>query len=131
MRASSAQRIAAAKAESQEARRLFLSTATALQLRLRPGTLATQAWTGVKEKGGEIADDAVEAVKHQPAIASGVAAAFLLFLAREPIMSAASRLLNGGSDDKARPRRGRRKRDNGAEPEKPAATRHMNEGVSA
>ena len=132
MKAASAQRIAAAKAESLKARSQFLSTATALQQRLRPGTLANQAWTGVKEKGGEIADDAVEAVKHKPAIASGVAAAFLLFLAREPLMSAASRLLNGGSaDGKSKKERGRRKRANGGEPATPAATRHKDEGVSA
>lgn len=132
MKTASAQRIAAAKAESLEARRLFLSTATALQQRLRPGTLASQAWTGVKEKGGEIADDAVEAVKHKPAIASGVAAAFLLFLAREPLMSAASRLLNGSSDgDEDAPKRRRRKRANGGEPDAGSATKHMDEGVSA
>lgn len=124
---SSAERIAAAKAESQRARGLFLSTATALQQRLRPGTLASQAWTGVKEKGGEIADDAVEAVKHRPAIASGVAAAFLLFLAREPIISAASRMFDGGGADADR----QRKRGKRGKPVVPAETRLKDEGVSA
>lgn len=123
MTSPSARRIAAAKAETEGARARFLSTAVALQRRLKPGTLASQAWTGVKEKGGEIADDAVEAVKHRPAIASGVAAAFLLYLAREPILSAASRLMNGKERKRKQPDRG--------EPKAPAKTRRKDEGVSA
>lgn len=123
MTSPSARRIAAAKAEAESARTRFLSTAVALQRRLKPRTLASQAWTGVKEKGGEIADDAVEAVKHRPAIASGVAAAFLLYLAREPILSAASRLMNGKERKRKQPDRG--------EPKAPAKTRRKDEGVSA
>ena len=81
-----------AKIEAERARRRFGDSVATLQERLKPGALADQAWTGVKDKGSEIADGAVDAVKARPAAAAGVAAAFLLFLARRPIVSGASRL---------------------------------------
>lgn len=102
MKASSARRISMARIEAEAARTRFVSTMSALQERLRPGALANQAWSGVREKSGEIADDALQAVKDRPVAASGVVAAFFLYLAREPIMSAASRLLSGDKRGKRR-----------------------------
>ena len=72
------------------------AVAGALQYRLKPGTLANQAWSGVREKSGEVADDAlhsvndmadgaVRAVKDRPVAASSVAAAILVFLLRAPL----------------------------------------------
>jgi hypothetical protein len=66
---------------------------------LTPTALANRAWTEVREKGGEIADEAVEAVKARPLMATGAVAAFFLFMARGRIASAASRLWS--QDDKA------------------------------
>jgi hypothetical protein len=81
------------------ARRQLVDTATELQARLRPGTLASNAWEGVKDRGGELADDAVEAVKARPAAAASVLAAFTLFLARRPIKSGLSKLFSKQPDD--------------------------------
>jgi len=92
-------RILVAKIEAERARSQLVSTATALQDRLKPATLANQAWSGVREKSGELADEAVEAVKKRPLAATGVAAAVVLFLARAPIISAASRLWSRGNED--------------------------------
>ena len=125
MKPTSAERITAAKIQAEAARGRFFSVIGALQHRLKPGNLATQAWTGVKEKGGEIADDAVEAVRHRPVVASGVAAGLLLFLAREPLMSAATRLLNG--KEKKSAKRKREKRPANRE----TTAQSKNEGVSA
>lgn len=88
-----------AKYEAEQARRKLAATVAELQQRLRPGTLATQAWEGVKDKGSEIADDAVQAVKGRPVAVSAALAAFTLFLARAPIKSAISRLLSDEDDD--------------------------------
>ena len=88
----SAKQIYEARQRADAARRHLLATATELQERLRPGTIASNAWEGVKDKSGEIADDAVEAVKARPVAAASVLAAFTLFLARHPIKSAVSRL---------------------------------------
>ena len=107
-------RLEQAKIESERARKRVASTLGALQHRLRPATLANQAWSGVREKGSELADDAVQAVKERPIASSGLLAAFALFLAREPILSAASRLFSRGggtnedaTDEESRPRGGR------------------------
>jgi len=107
----SADELTRAKQEAERARRRLAATAAELQQRLRPGSLASHAWEGVKDKGGEIADDAVGAVKARPVAVSAALAAFTLFLARAPIKSAVGRLLDGGDEEKpveARPRRARK-----------------------
>lgn len=86
------QRLEAARIEAERARRRFGVTMAGVQHRLKPGALADQAWTGVKDKGSELADGAVEAVKARPAAAVGAVAALFLFLARRPIVSGATRL---------------------------------------
>ena len=43
----------------------------------------------------DLAEDAVDAVRSRPAIAGGIVAALALFLAREPLMDAASKLASG------------------------------------
>jgi hypothetical protein len=86
------QRLEAARIEAERARRRFGDTMANVQQRLKPGALADQAWTGVKDKGSELADGAVEAVKARPAAAAGAIAALFLFLARRPIVSGATRL---------------------------------------
>ena len=104
-----------AKQEAERARRRLAATAAEVQQRLRPGALAHNAWEGVKDKSGEIADDAVEAVKARPVPVAAALAAFPLFLARSPIKSAVARLFDDddpdsedGDKDKARPRRARK-----------------------
>jgi Protein of unknown function (DUF3618) len=88
-----------AKQEAERARRRLASTAAELQQRLKPGTIASNAWAGVKDKSGEIADDAVEAVKARPVPVAAALTVFTLFLARAPIKSAVSWLFSGGSED--------------------------------
>jgi ElaB/YqjD/DUF883 family membrane-anchored ribosome-binding protein len=85
-------RIERAKIEAERARRQLVTTVSEVQQRLKPATIADQAWSGVKDKGSEMADDAMEAVKARPAATAGVLAALLLFVARRPIVSRASRL---------------------------------------
>jgi hypothetical protein len=95
----SAKEIENARREADAARRRLLATASELQERLRPGTIASNAWEGVKDRSGELADDAVEAVKARPVAAASVLAAFTLFLARHPLKSAVSRLFSKAPDE--------------------------------
>ncbi|HEU0133748.1 MAG TPA: DUF3618 domain-containing protein, partial [Allosphingosinicella sp.] len=81
----SANELRLAKQEAELARRRLAATAAELQQRLKPGTLAQNAWTGVKDKSGELADDAVEAVKARPVPVAAALTAFTLFLARAPL----------------------------------------------
>jgi len=95
----SAGELTMAKQEAERARRRLASTAAELQQRLKPGTIASNAWAGVKDKSGEMADDAVEAVKARPVPVAAALAAFTLFLARAPIKSAVSWIFSGKDED--------------------------------
>ena len=113
----SADDIRLARQEAERARRSLAATAAELQQRLKPGTLASNAWAGVKDKSGDLAEDAVEAVKARPVIVSAALAAFTLFLARAPIKSAVAGLLAGDEEDaeppaprKVQPKRAPRRR---------------------
>src|SRR5687767_15528164 len=99
--------VAAARIEAERARARLMDTARELQERLSPGALAQNAWEGAKSKGADLAEEAVDAVRRRPAIASGVVAAIALFLAREPLIDMAGKLADGmsgnGKPKKAKP----------------------------
>ena len=87
--------VVAARAEVERRRARLMGIAHQLQVRLSPGTLAKGAWQGAKEKGADLAEDAVDAVRARPVAATGVVAAITMFLAREPLMDIAGRLVDG------------------------------------
>jgi len=87
--------IVAARTEAERRRSRVMATAHELQERLSPGTLARGAWQGAKEKGADLAEDAVDVVRARPLAATGVVAAITMFLAREPLMDLAGRLVDG------------------------------------
>jgi hypothetical protein len=72
-----------------------MATAHELQERLSPRTLAKGAWQGAKDKGADLAEDAVDAVKARPLATTGVVAAIAMFLAREPLMDLAGKVVDG------------------------------------
>lgn len=86
--------IAAARIEAERRRARLMATAHELQNRLSPGTLARNTWQGAKEKGADLAEDAVDAVRARPLAATGVVAAITMFLAREPLMELAGKLFD-------------------------------------
>lgn len=98
-----------AQYEVEQAKKRLSTTMGALQYRLKPGNLVSNAWDGMRDKGSEaadgamvavsdIADGAVEAAKARPVAASGVLAAALLFLARGPLKRGAFKLFTRGRD---------------------------------
>jgi hypothetical protein len=103
--------IAAARIEAERARGRLMATAQELQERLSPKILARDAWEGAKMKGADLAEDAVDAVKARPLASTGVVAAIAMFLAREPLIDLAGKLVEGVSDKRsARKRRKKRKK---------------------
>ena len=84
--------VTALRLEAEHRRARLMGTAHQLQDRLSPRTLASNAWQGTKEKGADLAENAVNAVRSRPLAATGVVAAITMFLAREPLMDLASRL---------------------------------------
>lgn len=87
--------VAAARMEAERRRARLLAKAHELHERLSPKTLARDAWQGAKEKGADLAEDAVDAVRARPFAATGVVAAITLFLAREPLIDLAGKLVDG------------------------------------
>ena len=99
--------IAAARIAVERARAQMFETARELQSELiemfSPHTWARDIWEGAKEKGADLAEDAVDAVRNRPAVAGGVLAAIALFFAREPLIDMAGKLADGvGTKRKAR-----------------------------
>ena len=88
--------IIAARAEVDRSRSRLLATAHELQERLSPRTLARNTWEGAKEKGAEVAENTVDAVRARPLAATGVVAAITMFLAREPLFDLAGKVVGRG-----------------------------------
>jgi len=85
--------IVSARAEAEHSRARVMATAHELQERLSPKTLARNTWQGAKEKGADLAENTVDAVRARPFAATGVVAAVTMFLAREPLMDLAGKLV--------------------------------------
>lgn len=108
--------IAAARIEVERSRARVMATAQDLQDRLKPKVLARDAWEGAKIKGADLAEDAVDAVKARPFAATGVVAAIAMFLAREPLIDLAGKLIDGASEKRAvRKRRKTERKSNSTE----------------
>jgi ElaB/YqjD/DUF883 family membrane-anchored ribosome-binding protein len=93
--------VTAARIDVARRRGELLSTVHELQARLQPRTLASDAWAKAKNKGADMAEDAVDAVKARPMAVGGVAAALGLFLARQPIKDAAVKLYDALTSEDA------------------------------
>ena len=62
---------------------------------VEPHRLMEEAWEKAKDKGADLAENAVDAVKARPLAATGVVTAIAMFLAREPLMELAGKLVDG------------------------------------
>ena len=92
-------KVEAARIEVERSRAQMLDTAKLLQQRLEPGKLTRDAWQSAKEKGADLAEDAVDAVRKRPYAAGGVVAAIALFVAREPIMQLFGKVTDAMTSD--------------------------------
>ena len=87
-------RLAAAELAAEAAREQLLDSFDALLRNLEPKRLAKGLWEDAKDKGADLAEEAVDAVKARPIATTGVVAALALFLAREPIIDLAGKLIS-------------------------------------
>ena len=99
--------VTAARIEAERSRARLMATAHELQERLNPKTMARDAIQGAKEKGADLAEDAVDAVRTHPRAAGGAVAALALFLARQPLIGLAGKLF-GSAKPEPKPRRRRK-----------------------
>lgn len=88
----------AARAKVVSSKAALDATVKELQYRLKPGTLASDAWHSVRDKGSDVAGQGVHAVTGHPGAAGGAIAAVLLFLLRGPLASVLTRLFGSGRD---------------------------------
>ena len=108
--------VAQARRNAEQARDRFwasfeaiINHARELKDSLTPHNLARGAWGAAKSKGVDIAEDAVDAVRKRPLAASSAVAAIALFIAREPLMDLAGKLMSSkGSKGKTKPAEARR-----------------------
>lgn len=119
-----------AKVEAELAKKRLSSTVGELQTRLKPANLASEAWSGVRDKGEDFADSTMQTVRERPAAASGIAAAIVLFLARGPLWRGAKRLFSGEDHSDLVMTKVSRKDDN-YDLAAPAVTRPTHEGANA
>ena len=85
-------KIAAARIEVEKRKAALLETVRELQQRLQPKALASDAWEKAKNKGADLAEDAVDAVAKRPVAIGSVVAALAMFLARDPLKKATVKL---------------------------------------
>lgn len=91
----SAHDIEAARRQVLAARARLDATLAETQDRLRPASLAGEAWDGAKGKAADKAIEAFEAAKARPAATATAIGAIALFLARGPLIRVAGRLVGG------------------------------------
>lgn len=95
-------KIARAEAAVDAARERLIDTIQDIAQQLEPRRLIGELWEDAKNKGADLAEEAVDAVKARPLAASGVVAAIAMFLAREPIKDLAGKVFDGFGDKKKR-----------------------------
>lgn len=74
-----------ARADAATARERLLGDAHALQARLSPSSIASNAWESVRDRGEAAANGAVEVARKRPAAVAGAAIGVVALLARKPI----------------------------------------------
>jgi len=89
----SEEKIKAAEFEVDRARSRLLATLHELSGQFQPHRLIQEVWETAKDKGADLAEDAVDAVRARPLAATGVVAAITMFLAREPLMDLAGKVV--------------------------------------
>jgi hypothetical protein len=90
-------RVKAAEIEVQQARGKLLATLSEVTRQFEPHRLMQEVWEKAKGKGADLAEDAVDAVRARPLATTGVVAAITMFLAREPLMDLAGKMMGGAS----------------------------------
>jgi hypothetical protein len=97
-------RVKAAEFEVDRSRAALISTLQDVSRQFEPHRLVQEAWDKAKDKGADLAEEAVNAVSKRPVAAGAVVAGIVAFIAREPLIDLARKLADG-SKGKSRRRR--------------------------
>ena len=105
-------RIKSAEFEVDRTRARLLATLNEVSRQFEPHRLMEEVWEKAKDKGADLAEEAVDAVRARPFAATGVVAAVTMFLAREPLMDLAGKLVDGANGKSKKRRKPALKKDN-------------------
>lgn len=105
------ERIKSAEFEVDRTRARLLATLNEVSHQFEPHRLMEEVWEKAKDKGADLAEDAVDAVRARPFAATGVVAAITMFLAREPLMDLAGKLVDGAKGKSKKRRKTAKKED--------------------
>lgn len=85
-------KVSAARIEVERTKGALLDTASRLLERFQPHNLVEDIWEQAKNKGADLAEDAVDAVAKRPVAVGSAVAALAMFLARDPLKKATVKL---------------------------------------
>jgi len=89
------ERVKAAEFKVDRARANLLASLNDLSGQFEPHRLMQEVWDKAKDKGADLAGDAVDAVSRRPIATGAVIAGIIAFLARDSLISAAGKLVQG------------------------------------
>ena len=81
-------KVSAARINVARTKGALRETIDELMERFQPHNLVEDIWEQAKNKGADLAEDAVDAVAKRPVAVGGVVAALAMFLARDPLKKA-------------------------------------------
>jgi hypothetical protein len=88
-------RVRTAEFEVDRARARLLTSLNDVSRQFEPHRLMGEVWEKAKDKGADLAEDAVDAVSRRPVAAGAVVAGIIAFLARDSLIDAAGKLFKG------------------------------------
>jgi len=89
----SADRVKSAEFEVDRARARLLASVSDVTRQFEPHRLMQEVWEKAKDKGADLAEEAVDAVSRRPVATGAVVTGIVAFLAREPLMELAGKLV--------------------------------------
>jgi hypothetical protein len=98
------EQVRAAEFKVDRARAKLLGTLNELSRQFEPHRLMEEVWEKAKDKGANLAEEAVDAVSRRPLATGAVVAGIVAFLARDSLINAAGKLVEGAKG-KSRKRR--------------------------
>ena len=99
------EQVKAAELEVDRTRGRLTASLQELSRQFAPHRLMEEVWEKAKDKGADLAENAVDAVRARPLAATGIVAAITMFLAREPLFDLAGKLVGGTKGKSARRRK--------------------------
>lgn len=82
-------RLALAESEVERTRDRLVDTVSDFAEMLEPKRIINDVWVNAKDKGADLAENAVDAVRKRPVMAGSLLAAAVAWFAREPLKDAA------------------------------------------